>query len=187
VPQAINKIAEAMQVLGLAQQPPVPEAHMQHTNGLAAPQGTPQGQQQPAEQALTQQLQRLQLCPQQDCKAASIPQPAAAAAAATGLQAAQNQQPEQQQQQPVKWAIDVGACPGGWTSYLADSCGYSVIAIDPAQLHPDVVARPGVHFIKARAADALDEMEEILQGGQVRRVWVGFSLQASWGCVVILR
>ena len=86
---------------------------------------------------------------------------AAAAGAAAGLL-------ELGVQQGARWAIDVGACPGGWSSYLADSCGYSVIAIDPAELHPDVKARPGVHHIKAKAADALESIDQLLQGQQVR-------------------
>jgi hypothetical protein len=84
-------------------------------------------------------------------------------------------------QQPARWAIDVGACPGGWTSYLADSCGYNVIAVDPAELHPDVLARPGVHHIKARAADAVQGMERLLQGVQVGKLLL-LSIQCGTMC-----
>lgn len=148
LPQAIYKIAEAMQVLGLTQQQQQQQATscQQHiSNGrLTAPADIAvQGKQQDLQQI--QQLQQLRVD---------------AAAHTNGAQ-------QQQQQQPKRWAIDVGACPGGWTSYLADSCGYSVIAIDPAELHPDVAARPNVHFIRAKAADALQRVEELLQGGQV--------------------
>jgi hypothetical protein len=119
--QAINKLAEAMQVLGLlptlAEQPP-----------------------QQRQQCGSSQ-QQLQQQPQQ-------PQP-------------------QQQQQARQWAIDVGACPGGWTSFLADLCDYNVIAIDPAQLHPDVLARPRVHHIQRLSTDALRELDVLLGGGQV--------------------
>lgn len=73
-----------------------------------------------------------------------------------------------QQQQRWRWAIDIGACPGGWTTYLSDCCGCNVIAIDPADLHPDVTARPGVHQIKARAQDASQQIDQLLQGQQVR-------------------
>jgi hypothetical protein len=135
-PQAINKIAEAMQVLGLAQ-PPAP--HQQ--NGPTAPIGPQEQQQQQQQEHIQQQLQ---VTP-----------------------SAQTNGVHQQQQQPKRWAIDVGAAPGGWTSYLADSCGYNVIAIDPAELHPDVVARPGVHHIRTKAADAMERVEQLLQGQQV--------------------
>ncbi len=51
----------------------------------------------------------------------------------------QEQQQQQQQQQDgpavtpvVRWALDVGAAPGGWSSHLADS-GFNVIAVDPGE------------------------------------------------------
>jgi hypothetical protein len=127
-PQAINKIAEAMQVLGLS--------HQHHDSSCNGSQQLANG------------------CTDVQSQQQSQPQ--------------QQQQQEQQQQQQVKWAIDVGASPGGWTSYLADSCGYHVVAIDPAELHPDVQARPGVHHLRCRSQDSLQQMEQLMQGGQVR-------------------
>jgi hypothetical protein len=120
--QAINKLAEAMQVLGLKHAPD-------------------------RQQLLQQQL----------------------------LASSQQQQQQQQHhtaaadpQQPVRWAIDIGACPGGWTSYLADSCCYNVLAIDPAPLHPDVTARPRVRQILGRAQEVGQQVDEALAGQQVR-------------------
>lgn len=37
-----------------------------------------------------------------------------------------------------------GAAPGGWTEFLAGSKGLQVFAVDPAKLHPAVLALPGV-------------------------------------------
>ena len=37
-----------------------------------------------------------------------------------------------------------GAAPGGWTEFLAGSKGLQVFAVDPAKLHRDVLALPGV-------------------------------------------
>ncbi|MDD6262891.1 MAG: SAM-dependent methyltransferase [Clostridiales bacterium] len=43
-------------------------------------------------------------------------------------------------------ALDLGAAPGGWTRVLAEKC-FSVTAVDPAELSPDVLRLPGVtHF-----------------------------------------
>jgi 23S rRNA U2552 (ribose-2'-O)-methylase RlmE/FtsJ len=132
--QAINKLAEAMQVLGLRHAP----NRQQH-----------------------QQQQALVNSQQQQQQAAAT----AAGAAANGTQ---QQQQQEVQQQPVRWAIDIGACPGGWTSYLADSCGYNVLAVDPAPLHPDVTARPRVRQILGRAQEVGEQVDEALAGQQVR-------------------
>lgn len=127
-------------MLGLAQQ----QTH-HHSNGLTQANGLQCTQQQHQQQKHhIQQPQELQRT---------------AAAQTNGIDL---------QQQQERWAIDVGACPGGWTSYLADSCGYNVIAIDPAELHPDVAARPGVHHIQARAAESLEQVDKLLHGRQVR-------------------
>lgn len=128
VATAINKLAEAMQVIGLQHAPDRQQLLQQQS--LAA------SQQQ-------QQQQATQLT--------------AAAAAANG---------NHQQQQPICWAIDIGACPGGWTSYLADSCGYHVLAVDPAPLHPDVTARPRVHQILGKAQEVGQQVDEVLAGQQ---------------------
>jgi len=161
--QAINKIAEAMQVLGLHH----PGQHCSSSSGSLSTQSPSQHPQQQLEgaapDAAAPPLQAHR------CPAAMHPASLQVQAqhCAGDAPAAGNMQ---QQQQALPWAIDVGACPGGWTSYLADSCGYRVIAIDPADLHPDVTARPGVHHIKARAADALEEMDRLLQGQLVSAV-----------------
>ena len=41
-----------------------------------------------------------------------------------------------------------GAAPGGWTEFLARSKGLRVYAVDPAELHPDVLALPGVTHLR---------------------------------------
>ena len=46
-------------------------------------------------------------------------------------------------EQPT-WALDVGASPGGWTAYLSDVPGVSVVACDPGEIDPAVLARPNV-------------------------------------------
>lgn len=47
-------------------------------------------------------------------------------------------------------ALDLGACPGGWTWVLA-SLGAEVLAVDRAPLDPRVAAMPGVEFRKGDA------------------------------------
>ena len=50
-------------------------------------------------------------------------------------------------------AIDLGAAPGSWTAELADT--YScVIAVDPGQLDPLVLAKPNVHHVQLKSSDA---------------------------------
>ncbi|KAL6756929.1 hypothetical protein V8C86DRAFT_3136054 [Haematococcus lacustris] len=44
-------------------------------------------------------------------------------------------------------AIDVGAAPGSWTAYLARRCR-RVVAVDPADLAPEVLALPNVHHLR---------------------------------------
>ncbi|KAF6263544.1 hypothetical protein COO60DRAFT_1668602 [Scenedesmus sp. NREL 46B-D3] len=134
VATAINKLAEAMQVLGLRH--------------------APNRQQHQHQQALVHSQQQ----------AASAA--AAAAAAAPEAAAVGAQQQQEPQQQSVRWAIDLGACPGGWTSYLADSCCYNVLAVDPAPLHPDVTARPRVQQILGRAQDVGEQVDAALAGQQ---------------------
>jgi type II secretory pathway component PulJ len=130
--QAINKLAEAMQVLGLRH--------------------APNRQQHQQQQALVSSQQQQQ---------------AAYTAADSAANGTQQQQQQDPQQQPVCWAIDIGACPGGWTSYLADSCCYNVLAVDPAPMHPDVTARPRVRQILGRAQEVGQQVDEALAGQQV--------------------
>ena len=49
-------------------------------------------------------------------------------------------------------ALDLGAAPGGWTKVLADR-GMEVVAIDPGQLLPEVVALPGVTHLQIKAEE----------------------------------
>ena len=50
-------------------------------------------------------------------------------------------------------SCDVGAAPGGWTQVLSRH-SFKVIAIDPGQLAPDVLALPNVHYIAATLQNA---------------------------------
>lgn len=52
-------------------------------------------------------------------------------------------------------AIDVGASPGGWTSYLALSGFAKVISVDPGLLEGTVLARPNVEHMRLRFEEAL--------------------------------
>mmetsp|Transcript_27343 Transcript_27343/g.73948 ORF Transcript_27343/g.73948 Transcript_27343/m.73948 type:complete len:283 (-) Transcript_27343:698-1546(-) len=54
--------------------------------------------------------------------------------------------------QQMRAVIDVGAAPGSWTSYLAATAEL-VVAIDPAELSPDVAALPNVHHLKMMSQD----------------------------------
>ncbi|RCX23528.1 23S rRNA (cytidine2498-2'-O)-methyltransferase [Fontibacillus phaseoli] len=47
-------------------------------------------------------------------------------------------------------ALDIGAAPGGWTSFLLER-GLRVTAVDPAKLHPDVLSSPGLTHLKKNA------------------------------------
>ncbi len=47
-------------------------------------------------------------------------------------------------------ALDIGAAPGGWTSFLLER-GLKVTAVDPAKLHPDVLASPRLTHIRKNA------------------------------------
>ena len=59
------------------------------------------------------------------------------------------------------YAIDIGAAPGGWTQQLARTMK-AVLAIDPAQLHPDVACLSNVYHIKKMSQDAGDDITDIL-------------------------
>lgn len=47
-------------------------------------------------------------------------------------------------------ALDIGAAPGGWTSFLLER-GLQVTAVDPAKLHPDVLASPRLTHVRKNA------------------------------------
>ncbi len=52
--------------------------------------------------------------------------------------------------EPDEVAMDLGASPGGWT-YVVQSCGAAVTAIDKAELHPLLMRSPQVTFLKQSA------------------------------------
>ncbi|CAG9461644.1 unnamed protein product [Pedinophyceae sp. YPF-701] len=54
-------------------------------------------------------------------------------------------------------AIDIGAAPGAWTQYLARTCR-RVVAIDPAELSPEVLALPNVVHAKKRVEAAREDV-----------------------------
>jgi len=49
-------------------------------------------------------------------------------------------------------ALDLGAAPGGWSKVLADY-GYNVLAVDPAELHPDLEKDKRIKHLKSKAQD----------------------------------
>lgn len=63
-------------------------------------------------------------------------------------------------------AIDIGAAPGGWTLFLAESLvrknGGHVIAVDPAALDSDVASHERVSHVALRLEDGLDEIRKLL-------------------------
>ncbi|WP_458462064.1 SAM-dependent methyltransferase [Paenibacillus sp.] len=49
-------------------------------------------------------------------------------------------------------ALDIGAAPGGWTSFLLER-GLEVTAVDPAKMDPTLLASPKLTFLKKNAGD----------------------------------
>jgi 23S rRNA (cytidine2498-2'-O)-methyltransferase len=49
-------------------------------------------------------------------------------------------------------ALDIGAAPGGWTSLLLER-GLRVTAVDPAALHPSLLANPRLTYLRKNAGD----------------------------------
>ncbi|KKO55519.1 SAM-dependent methyltransferase [Paenibacillus sp. DMB20] len=49
-------------------------------------------------------------------------------------------------------ALDIGAAPGGWTSFLLER-GIQVTAVDPAQMHETLIHRSGLRIIQKNAAE----------------------------------
>lgn len=47
-------------------------------------------------------------------------------------------------------ALDIGAAPGGWTSFLLER-GLKVTAVDPAKMAPSVLASPNLTYLKKNA------------------------------------
>jgi 23S rRNA (cytidine2498-2'-O)-methyltransferase len=56
-------------------------------------------------------------------------------------------------------ALDIGAAPGGWTSFLLER-GLRVTAIDPANIHPSLLKNPKLTFHKKNAGDVKLKDEE---------------------------
>lgn len=56
-------------------------------------------------------------------------------------------------------ALDIGAAPGGWTSFLLEK-GLRVTAIDPANMHPSLLKHPQLTIYKKNASDVLLRDEE---------------------------
>jgi predicted rRNA methylase YqxC with S4 and FtsJ domains len=52
-------------------------------------------------------------------------------------------------------ALDVGASPGGWSSYLAESGCTQVFSVDPGLLDARVLAMPTVEHLRMKIEDAL--------------------------------
>lgn len=47
-------------------------------------------------------------------------------------------------------ALDIGAAPGGWTSFLLDR-GLKVTAVDPAKMHPSLMSLPNLTYLRKNA------------------------------------
>lgn len=49
-------------------------------------------------------------------------------------------------------ALDIGAAPGGWTSFLLER-GLSVTAVDPAKMHPSLLNAPNLTILRKNAGE----------------------------------
>lgn len=56
-------------------------------------------------------------------------------------------------------ALDIGAAPGGWTSFLLDR-GLKVTAVDPAKMHPSLLNHPNLTILQKNADSVKFEMNE---------------------------
>ncbi|NEW06482.1 SAM-dependent methyltransferase [Paenibacillus sp. SYP-B3998] len=56
-------------------------------------------------------------------------------------------------------ALDIGAAPGGWTSFLLER-GLRVTAIDPAAMHPNLLGKPQLTIHKKNAGDVKLRQDE---------------------------
>ena len=61
---------------------------------------------------------------------------------------------------PGDRCVDLGASPGGW-SWVLQSLGATVLAVDKAPLAPDIARLPHIEFLKA-SAFALDPAESVI-------------------------
>ncbi|MHA0855279.1 SAM-dependent methyltransferase [Paenibacillus sp. CMAA1364] len=48
-------------------------------------------------------------------------------------------------------ALDIGAAPGGWTSFLLER-GIHVTAVDPAKMHPSLIGHPQLKIMRKNAS-----------------------------------
>ncbi|CAM9783801.1 unnamed protein product [Scytosiphon promiscuus] len=58
-------------------------------------------------------------------------------------------------------AVDIGAAPGGWTSFLASKCR-RVLSVDPAELDPAILALPNVVHVQQTIQAARDTLLALL-------------------------
>ncbi|CAN0550748.1 unnamed protein product, partial [Laminaria digitata] len=77
--------------------------------------------------------------------------------------------------------IDVGASPGGWTSYLAPRCR-RVLAVDPAEMESSVLALPNVVHVRKMIQDARGELLGILAGNWPEEEEKGGRKRSTGGC-----
>ncbi|GGA24970.1 SAM-dependent methyltransferase [Paenibacillus physcomitrellae] len=56
-------------------------------------------------------------------------------------------------------ALDIGAAPGGWTSFLLER-GLSVTAVDPADMNPELLKNPNLTYIKKNADSVAFEQNQ---------------------------
>ena len=56
-------------------------------------------------------------------------------------------------------ALDIGAAPGGWTSFLLER-GLSVTAVDPAKMHPSLLHNPKLTIVRKNADSVKFELEQ---------------------------
>lgn len=62
--------------------------------------------------------------------------------------------------------VDVGAAPGGWTTYLSTQAK-RVIAVDPAEMSPKATARDNVVHLQCKVEESLGDIVELLNGEDI--------------------
>ena len=67
-----------------------------------------------------------------------------------------------------KYAIDIGASPGGWTQFLCDilpeadnKTKLKVVSVDPGELHPKIKEFSNVIHVQKRSEDAFEEIQRL--------------------------
>lgn len=82
---------------------------------------------------------------------------------------------------PGEVCVDLGAAPGGWTYVLAERRA-RVIAVDPAKLRPEILAKKGVSHVQQSAFTyAPDEPVDWLFCDMAWRPLEAAALLAKWG------